>query len=494
MKQFLAYLICILFVSCGTAHKQQSIKSPQDLKDKKIIVASGSTQEVLAMTQFPQAEIIRVQNISDMYVTLKAGKGDVVIDDYNSAKTYQEKKGGVSIPIDSVATTPIGVAFSKDHTDLRDQFNVFLKEIKADGTYQEIINRWMSDNATLSSMPNIPNPEDKGSFTFGCTGVDFPYTFVKNGKPAGLDIELVSRFAAKYGLKMEVKSFNFNSLITAISTGKIDVAANCISITAERSKKINFSNPYLSTNTAVVTLSKNAAEAETGIWSSLKKNVDQTFVQDSRYLLLLDGIGCTIRISIFSVLFGTLLGFLICWMRMSNKQCLVAFTKAYIYFFRGIPQVVLLMLLFYAIFASTSLSGEVVSVIAFSMSFSAYVCEMFRTSIESVGKGQTEACLAMGFTPWQSFRLITFPITVQRVFPVYIGEVIALIKSTSIVGYITVEDLTKVSDMIRSLTFDAFFSLIVVTIIYFILIVLTINGLKIIQKHTARKQHKFYKL
>lgn len=354
-------------------------------------------------------------------------------------------------------------------------------------------NRWLNSGSMSRNIPDIPNRENNGTLNFGCTGVDYPFTFVTSGKFSGFDVEIATRFAAKMGMKLHIQTFVFSSLITAISSNKIDFAAGCIAITEERAKKMAFSNPYMHTNTAAVVLSADNTDANAGIINSVKRDFYNTFIQDGRYQLLIDGVGCTVKISIFSVLFGTLLGFLICWMRMSSRKWLVNLTKAYIYIFRGIPQVVLLMLLFYVVFASSRMDGVIVSIIGFSITFSAYVCEMFRSSIESVNKGQTEACLAMGFTPFQAFRYITFPITVQRVFPVYIGEVIALIKSTSIVGYIAVEDLTKMSDMIRSLTFDAFFSLIVVTIIYFILIILTISGLRTLQKKTAPKRNKFYK-
>lgn len=94
---------------------------------------------------------------------------------------------------------------------------------------------------------------------------------------------------------------------------------------------------------------------------------------------------------------------------------------------------------------------------------------MFRTGINSVDPGQTEAGRAMGFSKVKTFLLIVVPQAVKQILPVYKGEAISLIKNTSIVGYIAIQDLTKVSDIIRSRTFDAFFPLIVISIIYLIL-------------------------
>ena len=136
---------------------------------------------------------------------------------------------------------------------------------------------------------------------------------------------------------------------------------------------------------------------------------------------------------------------------------------------RGTPILVLLMIFFYVIFASTGLSASIVAIITFALNMGAYSSEIFRTAIESVDKGQGEASAAMGFSKLQTFVYIVFPQAVRRIIPVYKGEVISLLKMTSVVGYIAVVDLTKASDIIRSRTFDAFFPLIVVAVIYFLL-------------------------
>jgi polar amino acid transport system substrate-binding protein len=103
------------------------------------------------------------------------------------------------------------------------------------------------------------------------------------------------------------------------------------------------------------------------------------------------------------------------------------------------------------------------------MNMAAYVSEMLRTSIQGIDRGQTEAGLALGYTRRQTFFRIVLPQVVKSVMPVYQGEVVSLLKGTSIVGYIAVADMTRASDLIRSRTFDAFFPIIVTAIIYFLM-------------------------
>ena len=192
-------------------------------------------------------------------------------------------------------------------------------------------------------------------------------------------------------------------------------------------------------------------------------------LQENRYLLILDGLKTTVMISVFSTLFGTFLGALICFMRMSSSWLLSLMAKVYISILRGTPVLVFLMLMFYLVFASVDINPIIVSVIAFGMNFAAYVAEIYRAGINSIDKGQSEAGIAMGFTRVNTFLFIILPQTIQRILPVYKGEFISLVKMTSVVGYIAVQDLTKASDIIRSRTFDAFFPLLMVAILYFLI-------------------------
>lgn len=206
---------------------------------------------------------------------------------------------------------------------------------------------------------------------------------------------------------------------------------------------------------------------------SFIKSVSDSFynniILEDRYKLILDGLKVTIIISILSALLGTLLGGLICFMRMSKKKAISLIAKLFISLIRGTPVLVLLMIIFYVVFSSVNINPVIVAILAFGINFGAYVSEMFRTSIESVDKGQHEAGIAGGFTKIQTFIFIIMPQALKQVLPVYKGEFISLVKMTSIVGYIAVQDITRASDIIRSRTFDAFFPLIMAAVIYLLL-------------------------
>ena len=190
-------------------------------------------------------------------------------------------------------------------------------------------------------------------------------------------------------------------------------------------------------------------------------------IAEDRYRMILDGLQVTLVITLFAALLGTLLGGLVCWMRMNRRPWLQKVARVYIDIMRGTPVLVMLMLMYYVIMVPVNATGVMVAIVTFGLNTAAYIGEMLRTAIQGIDRGQTEAGLALGFTKRQTFFQIVLPQVVRSVMPVYQGEIISLLKGTSIVGYIAVTDMTRASDLIRSRTFDAFFPLLVTAVIYF---------------------------
>ena len=202
---------------------------------------------------------------------------------------------------------------------------------------------------------------------------------------------------------------------------------------------------------------------------SVTESFNNNLIVEERYRMILDGLQLTLLITLCAAVLGTLLGGLVCWMRMSKRTWLQQVAKVYIDLMRGTPVLVLLMLMYYVVMAPIDATGVVVAIVTFAMNTAAYISEMLRTTIQGIDRGQTEAGMALGFTQRQTFFKIVLPQVVRAVMPVYQGEIVSLLKGTSIVGYIAVSDMTRASDLIRSRTFDAFFPLIVTAIIYFLM-------------------------
>ncbi|MCX6269836.1 MAG: ABC transporter permease subunit [Bacteroidetes bacterium] len=466
----------------GTGMK---LKGINDIRDKRIGVLLGSIHDSYATKNYPKATILQYQNFSDLLFALNSDKVDVAFSDHVALPDVLSKNPELGILAPNVFTVPIAAGFNSDNDALREQFNLFLKEIHGNGIYNDMVSRWIDKG--LTSMPDIKSSGTNGVLRVGVAGdLGLPFSIIQNGKLAGFDIELSTRFAAKLGKTFEPADMPFGSLIASISTNKIDIITSSMMITEEREKQIDFSDPYYTSGVSVIAKRQyivkqdttgtggqvTQADNQAGKRSFLGK-VSNSFynniVYEKRYLLILNGLRVTLLISIISTLFGTLIGALVCMMRMSKRRWLANIARVYISVIRGIPVLVLLMIVYYVVFSSVNINPVIVSVIAFGLNFGAYVSEIFRSSIRNIDNGQRESAIAVGFSSFQSFRYIILPQALRPILPVYKGEFISLIKMTSVVGYIAVQDLTKASDIIRSRTFDAFFPLIMVAVLYFVI-------------------------
>ncbi|MBP2663032.1 MAG: HisJ [Firmicutes bacterium] len=494
-------LLCILLLLASGCAKQDTAQMTtiNDVANKRIGVCTGTIYDKFAAERFPAATIMHYTEQADLVLAIKSNKIDVAITTLSATKNMLKTNDDVGILTDDVLSIPIGIGFNKSNPALREKFNNFLNASKADGSLNAMYTKWFENDIETIQIPTFKqNPAGK-KVILGLSLGDLPNSGVVNGQYTGFDVELIQTFAQKENINLEIAPSDFGALVTSLAAGKVDMIADCIAITAERQKLVDFSEPYMDINSAVIALKKNIAtitpadKKETQSSSFFKSAGDSFYsniLHEKRYLLIIDGLKTTGIISIFSVLFGTLLGVLICFLRMSKHKLLKLSAQLYITILRGIPVLVLLMLIYYVIFAKSNIAPILVAIIAFGMNFAAYVSEMFRVTIESIDKGQTEAGIAGGFTKVQTFVYIVMPQAIRLVLPVYKGELISLVKMTSVVGYIAVQDLTKASDIIRSRTFDAFFPLIMTAVLYFAVSWLLVLLLTFVEQKTDPKQKR----
>lgn len=194
--------------------------------------------------------------------------------------------------------------------------------------------------------------------------------------------------------------------------------------------------------------------------------VYKIFIKDGAWLTILNGLWATVEISALSLIFGTILGATICFMRAGKILPLKIFARVYISVIRGSPVLMLLMLLFYGVFARSGLNPIAVAVITFSLHTAAHVAELLRSSLMAVDMGQVEAARTLGFSHWQAFRLVTLPQIVRIARPVYQSTVINLIQWTSVVGYVTITDLTRVINNTAARTMQPMITIIGGMLIY----------------------------
>ncbi len=222
----------------------------------------------------------------------------------------------------------------------------------------------------------------------------------------------------------------------------------------------------------------------------LKRKFIQDFIVNNRWQYITDGLKITLSVTIFSLIIGVLIGMLVAiircahdqqnknklWLKIANAIC-----QLYITIIRGTPILVQLLIMYFIILASFR-SKTIVAIFTFGINSGAYVAEIFRGGIMSIDKGQMEAGRSLGLNYIATMKNIILPQAFKNVLPSLVNEFIALLKETSICGYIGLNELTRGGDIIRGATFDAFLPLFAVAIIYLILVLIISSFIKILER------------
>ncbi len=206
----------------------------------------------------------------------------------------------------------------------------------------------------------------------------------------------------------------------------------------------------------------------------IKTGFHSTFIVDDRYKLFLEGLGNTVYIAIFATIIGVIIGSISAivgfYVKTTGKLKPIGWIiNIYVIVIRGTPLLIQLLITYFIIFSSSD-NAIMIAIIAFGLNSGAYVCEVIRAGILSVDKGQGEAGASLGLNLYQIMRFIQLPQAIKNILPALGNEFINIVKETSVAGYIAIVDLTKAGDIVRSQTFDPYFSLLSVAGIYLIIV------------------------
>lgn len=216
-----------------------------------------------------------------------------------------------------------------------------------------------------------------------------------------------------------------------------------------------------------------------------------TFIDGDRWMYLVRGLGTTLLITLFAVILGMVLGFLIAIVRSTHDKTgklgfLNVLARIYLTIIRGTPVVVQLLIIYFVIFASVNVGKTFVAVLAFGLNSAAYVAEIVRSGIMSIDNGQFEAGASLGMNYPKTMISIILPQAFKNILPALANECIVLLKETSVAGFIALTDLTKGGDIIRSQTYEAFLPLIAVAVIYLVMVMILSSLVSKLERRLAK--------
>lgn len=494
MKFHVMAILLVLLAACQQ-HKAPAliIENLDDVRGSHVGVQLGTTSDVLVTAMEQKGDGTHVERFTksaDAIQALRQGKIDCMVEDEAPAKAFQRQNPTLRILPQAFGQSGLAICVAKENTPLLANIDAAIDRLTKNGTIDSIVNRHIDRGIAVAYTPR-QDIKREGKLRFSTNAAFEPFEYYDNGKIVGIDIDVANAICDDLGKKLEVVDMEFDAVITSVQTGKADAGIAGITVTPEREKNINFSQPYTNVKQVVITNSGTEAEARPNLIEQFKT----CFITGHRYQYLLTGLGHTLTITFFAIIFSLLLGTLIAIVRSTHDRqgthrLLNLICQAYLTIIRGTPTMVQLLIIYYVVFASANVDKLFVAIIAFGMNSAAYIAEVVRSGIMSVDKGQIEAGRSLGLSYSKTMRLIVLPQAFKNVLPAIGNELITLLKETSISGYIGLVDLTKGSDIIRSITYDAMMPLGVVALIYLSIVLALAAGVNNLEKRLAKENGK----
>ena len=458
--------------SAASSASFPEINDFSDLSGKTVSMLTGAPFEELVRSKAPDVrEFTFFNNMPDMIMALQSGKTDAVLNNNAIAALAVNRNPDLTLFPQDLQSSTFGFAFAKG-SQRRDEWQAAFDTIP-DTQIQDAWEKWTGVDESTKVLPAQDWPGLNGTVRVAACDTLEPMSYLGgDGNLKGFDLEVILMVARELDVHVEFTGMEFASILSSVQSGKTDIGAGSIIITEERAQAVDFLDYYPAAFELVVRTTK-ASATETAdygtFWDGIKSSFNKTFIHEGRWKLFVNGILTTLLITALTILFGTLLGFAVFMMCRNGNPVANLVTHFCLWLVQGMPMVVLLMILYYIIFGSVSISGVAVAVLGFTLMFSSAVFGLLKMGVGAVDSGQYEAAYALGYSNLRTFFRIILPQALPHVLPSYKGEIVGLIKATAIVGYIAVQDLTKMGDIVRSRTYEAFFPLIAITVIYFVL-------------------------
>lgn len=246
-------LLFIALLSIGGCSDKSKFTELSQLAGKEFAVPTGTMADQLVLSRFPDAKFQYYNNVIDCCMAVKAGKVDAAAYDEPILKNIAAKNEGLTVLPEMITTDDYAFAVELGNDQLKAVIDEVIAELKNNGTYDEMLKRWLPEEGSPAAMPEIVLTGNKGVLKFGTAAVTEPFSFVDGSqKVVGFDIELATYVAQKLDMQLEVVNMDFGAMIPALASGKVDMIGACITVSEERAKSVLFSEPYYTGGIAAI--------------------------------------------------------------------------------------------------------------------------------------------------------------------------------------------------------------------------------------------------
>lgn len=260
MKKLLAVLLATAMTAalagCGS-DKENTVTCLDDLPGKTIGVQLGTTGDIYASAYEGDdagTVVERYNKGTDAVQALKTGKIDCVIIDQQPAQAFVEKNDDLTILEEPFTEEEYAICISKDRPELTEAFNGAIAELKADGTLDSILSNYIGDDTKGQTPYESPEGTEypNGKLTMATNAAFEPYEYYEGENVVGIDIDMARAICDKLGYELVVEDMEFDSIITAVTSGKADFGAAGMTVTEERLKNIDFTDTYAQSQQVII--------------------------------------------------------------------------------------------------------------------------------------------------------------------------------------------------------------------------------------------------
>jgi len=245
MKKLLAVVLlaCMSLSLLACGREKVDVKGPDDLAAALTGVQLGTTGDIY-VSDFGEDHIERFNKGYEAVQALLQGKVDAVVIDDQPAKTFVAENKGLKILEEEFALEEYAIAISKDNAKLKEDINAALKEIKANGTFDRIVDYYIGQEQDTPAYTKKDVDRSNGTLVMATNAEFPPYEYSKSDKVTGLDVDMMLAVCDILGMELVIEDMQFDSIIASVISGKADVGVAGLTVTEDRLKSVDFSDTY----------------------------------------------------------------------------------------------------------------------------------------------------------------------------------------------------------------------------------------------------------
>ena len=471
----LLLLVCLL-AGCGNkSARHKTFSSPEELNDPDVmigVVYGYVFGETVART-LPEAKVQGFDSREDAYKALDVGAIDAIADDEPIIRAALRSTDHLKLLDGYLEPADYAFVFPKNERGelLSSQMSAYVEQSREDGWLRILDEKWFSDDTENKTSEDVSGlTGENGTLTIVFDDSNIPFAYLSGERPTGYDIDLAIGFAKEYGYALDLQRVSFSEMLHGVQTGQYDAGCGAVTVTEKRKENMLFSTPDYSGGVSLCVNSGLGYEEDTGAATELKRHFTRTFIEEDRYLLFLKGLLVTCLLTLFSVLLGAPFGMILFVLSRRGPLFFRMLARFLAWVLQGVPAVILILQLYYTFYRDMLLGGFLSAVIGFTLLFGEQVYHLIEETALSLDKGALERDYRVLAIDSKRFFLSLRKKAGLQIKRDLRERIITLVKATSVVGYVALQDLTRVFDEIRTGSTEIFLPLFVTTFVYFIII------------------------